>query len=132
MGRLKRGPMSESIQQLRSERQYFNDLVVLEAERIVLNAMAAIQYARGFSYLEVTAAPVMPLDDNCYLPPDMLSYEERGAIGLQRDIRAHRLVKEFGEDNVWLGPDATGKPAIPGLTAAEQRGFWVRFSGDLD
>ena len=119
---------SESLQHICSKGHYFEDLIILEAERVVIEALALVNYARGFSYLEPTAAPVVPLDEHCYLPTDMASIEERWQIGLERDVRAHQLTKEFGDENVWLGPPAQSRPTIPRLTVSEQRGFWVRFA----
>jgi hypothetical protein len=125
-----RGKLSYvSIEQLRTEAHYYQDLAVLEAERLLLEAQAKMMYALGYEYLEPTAEPVVPYDEHCYLPPQVATIKERWEIGLQRYLRAKKLVDLHGEQSVWIGPPDLSRSSVPGLTDSEQRSFWIRNEG---
>ncbi|HET6863894.1 MAG TPA: hypothetical protein VFH37_01715 [Candidatus Saccharimonadales bacterium] len=114
---------------LHSEGQYYDDLAELEAERIVLTSLAELKIAQGFEYAKPSVTPVMPIDREGFLPPDSATIEERWEIALHSGIEAAALEKQYGKDNVWIGPQVSDEPVFANLTESEQRGLWVR---DID
>lgn len=111
---------------LHSEGQYYDDLVELEAERIVLTSLAELKAAQGFEYHSHTASPVPPIDEKAFLPPGQAQFDKRQQMAFHEAIEATNLEKRYGKGNVWIGPQISDEPAFSNLTASEQRGLWVR------
>src|SRR5258708_1361137 len=122
---VEKGPASK-IERFWTTAQYYESLALIEEERAVLEEIAVFKGLEGFSYLDHTVYPVVPVDEHCYLPPGSADFLTRLQMGFDREVRLVELKKKFGVQNVWLGPQVSNQPAFPEFTESEQRGFWIR------
>ena len=111
---------------IRTERWFYDDLIQVEAERIVLNALVVVKAHQKFTYYERTVCPVVPYVKDGYYPPESLNTKDRLKIALKRTSRYLELQNLYGKSHVWLGPKHDLDDSIEGLSESEQRGFWVR------
>jgi hypothetical protein len=111
---------------IRTEEFFYDELVVLEAERIALDALSIVRADEGFTYLEHTGMPVVPRTRDSFTPAGTYDVQQRLEIAHQRSMREIELIDFVGRENVWLGPQISQTPEYPGLSESEQRGFWTR------
>lgn len=111
---------------IRTEEFFYDELSEREAERIVLDAMAALMVNDGYQYLEPLARPVVPRTRDSFVPAVSLTVEERLNAAYVSTVRFFKLQDLYGKDNIWEGPELSDIPVFAGLSVSEQRGFWVK------
>jgi hypothetical protein len=118
---------AEKISHLYSEKYYYEQLAELEGDLRLRLDEAPRMRDLGFTYLEPALMMVVPPYEDCYLPPDKASREERWGIGMENTRREQYLIRMLGKTNLWIGPPDPHEPLIEDLEPAEHRGYWARF-----